>query len=1091
MMLGRLFAIAKRNTKRHKPQAIAAAAAVAVGTMVLAASLLAGTAAQAGITEIAYDVLDHTDQTIRTEGDFFFPQPAAERFAQETHQRAPHVADSPTILPTGIAQTQQGNTEPDTMLIGLPPDEENFGTFHPHQGPHTLTETTILANKNAKDALNLQTGDTLTLHTPKPLDPLVPTIHTHNGTVTSAASNTLPLDAPPFPGDPNGVTTERFDFHVQPDATRLTAILAWQSPENTTDLDLTLTAPNGTTYHDTQGAPGDPNVPIILNATATPGEWTAHIQSTAAIEQPFQLIILELAPAYDLDQLREGRETIERLGPIADRIDRLAGTLTFTARVDGIVTNEGKGGFTGEPALFFPLERLQHELERPNEINVIRTSNPGDEREGLHHTPDVMPPLEDALEATQQAHPEPSVQALNVETTKADIVEHAQQAGSDFTRFLTTLSSFTIVAGLLLVVNLFTMLGQERRVEMSVMRALGMKRSHLTASMTLEGTLYAIPGAIIGSILGLGLAYVLIEAINRFIVGPDALPIPFIADLPTVALSAAIGLIVTGIIVAATGYRLSRLHIASGLKDRQDPPNPNRSRPAHWLLGTGVLLSALHIPTGWFTLLLLGPAALLAGAIAWIGRSWNTRNVLFLASTSVVAYGLWTVVGLELPSSEAPYMIPTRGVLLVIMGVIALINLPGLPTALSWASQRLGRFSPAALVASSYPTRKQLRTGLTASMFALILLVLIFFSTFFAVFEVDPEREAGGFDVYAETRLPIEGLEPWAEENLEGDPSVLDSISTSHALPTARLVGGDAVTIDGRPVQYHGPPVDVFYGITPGFAEENAYELVSRAEPFESDQEAYEAVSQDPESVIVSRVYDVDETGRLGAVQGGEQLTLEMATRSFNFTVEGAQSQQYLGGIFLEEDTVRDLFPGHGTAFLITVQDGEDPSAVADELERAFAHLGLSADDIRAEARDIQELNARFYTVLQVFLGLGLVIGVASLGIVTAKSALEREHELGVLRAMGLPGEHVQASLVGEGLLTAMLGILPGIFIGIAAAYASWLGFFQAAGVPFQIPWLSILGLTLFSLAATLLSTVPPARRAAKVDTAQAVRVEA
>lgn len=1091
MMLQRLLAIAKRNTQRHKPQAIAAAAAVAVGTMVLAASLLAGTAAEAGITEIAYDVLDQTDQTVRTEGDFFFPQPAAERFAQETQQRAPDVHASPTILHAGIAQSPQGHTEPDTILIGHPPDEEGFGTYHPHQGAHTLDGTGILANQNAAETLRIEPGDTLTLHAPRPLDPLVPTLHTYNGTVTSAASDPPgPLD-PPLPEDAPPVATERYAFDVQPDATRLTAILAWASPENATDLDLSLIAPNGTTHTNTQGAPNDPDTPTILNATATPGTWTAEIQSTAAIEQPFRLIILELAPAYNLDQLREGRATLERLGPMADRIDRLAGTVTFTARVDGIVTDDGKGGFTGEPALFFPLERLQNELERPDDVNVIRTSNPGDAREGLQHPPTVLPHLEAALEATKDAHPDPSVQALNVETTKADIVDRAQQAGSDFTRFLTTLSSFTIVAGLLLVVNLFTMLGQERRVEMSVMRALGMKRSHLTASLTLEGTLYAIPGAIVGSILGLGLAYILIEAINRFIVGPDALPIPFVADLPTVALSALIGLAVTVLIVTATGFRLSRLHIASGLKDRQDLPNPNRARPAYWLLGAGALLTALHVPTGWFTLLLLGPAALLAGAIAWIGRSWDRRRTLFLAASSIVVYGLWTVVGLDLPTSEAPYMVPVRGVLLVIMGVIALINLPGLPTALAWASTRLRGFSPAALVASSYPTRRQLRTGLTASMFALILLVLIFFSTFFAVFEVDPEREAGGYDVYAETRLPIEGLEAWADANLDQEPGALERVSTSNALPMARMVGGDVVSIEGRPVQYNGPPVDVFFGVTPAFAEANGYELVSREEAYTTDQEAYEAVSMDPERVIVSRVYDVDEMGRLGAVRGGESLSLDLATRSYNFTVVGAQSQQYLGGIFLEEDTVRDLFPGHGTAFLMTVHEGEDPSRVADELEQAFAELGLSAEDIRAEAREIQALSARFYTVLQVFLGLGLVIGVASLGIVTAKSALEREHELGVLRAMGMPKEHIQAILVGEGLLTAALGILPGIFIGIAAAYASWLGFFQAAGVPFQVPWWSILGLTLFSLAATLVSTVPPARRAARVDTAKAVRVEA
>jgi len=150
----------------------------------------------------------------------------------------------------------------------------------------------------------------------------------------------------------------------------------------------------------------------------------------------------------------------------------------------------------------------------------------------------------------------------------------------------------------------------------------------------------------------------------------------------------------------------------------------------------------------------------------------------------------------------------------------------------------------------------------------------------------------------------------------------------------------------------------------------------------------------------------------------------------------------------------------------------------------------MDAESMEAEARELQQANARFFTVLRVFLGLGLVIGVASLGIVTAKSALEREHELGVLRAMGLSERQITASLVGEALFTAILGIVPGIFVGLAAAYAAFLAFFSDVGATFTVPWSSILVLAGVSLVATLASTVPPAIRAARQDIAQAVRVE-
>ena len=80
-------------------------------------------------------------------------------------------------------------------------------------------------------------------------------------------------------------------------------------------------------------------------------------------------------------------------------------------------------------------------------------------------------------------------------------------------------------------------------------------------------------------------------------------------------------------------------------------------------------------------------------------------------------------------------------------------------------------------------------------------------------------------------------------------------------------------------------------------------------------------------------------------------------------------------------------------------------------------------------------------------------------------------------------------SLVAEALLTAVLGIVPGLGIGLAVSYAGWLAFFADAGIAFTIPWASIAILTAISLVATLASTIPPARKAARKDTAQAVRV--
>ena len=60
------------------------------------------------------------------------------------------------------------------------------------------------------------------------------------------------------------------------------------------------------------------------------------------------------------------------------------------------------------------------------------------------------------------------------------------------------LGSFSVIAGLLLIVNIFTMLGEERKSEMGMSRAIGMKKTHLRKLFVYEGLVYACVAAGIG-----------------------------------------------------------------------------------------------------------------------------------------------------------------------------------------------------------------------------------------------------------------------------------------------------------------------------------------------------------------------------------------------------------------------------------------------------------------------------------------------------------------------------------------------------------------------------------------------------------------
>jgi putative ABC transport system permease protein len=126
--------------------------------------------------------------------------------------------------------------------------------------------------------------------------------------------------------------------------------------------------------------------------------------------------------------------------------------------------------------------------------------------------------------------------------------------------------------------------------------------------------------------------------------------------------------------------------------------------------------------------------------------------------------------------------------------------------------------------------------------------------------------------------------------------------------------------------------------------------------------------------------------------------------------------------------------------------------------------------------------------LFQVYLGLGLVLGTASLGIIAARSVLERRQEVGMLRAIGLPRALVFRSFLLEGLFIVGLGAAIGLGIGLVVAWGVQQKSLASLGIPFVVPWLDLAVLLLVTFLATLAATLGPARRAARLAPAEAIR---
>jgi putative ABC transport system permease protein len=173
--------------------------------------------------------------------------------------------------------------------------------------------------------------------------------------------------------------------------------------------------------------------------------------------------------------------------------------------------------------------------------------------------------------------------------------------------------------------------------------------------------------------------------------------------------------------------------------------------------------------------------------------------------------------------------------------------------------------------------------------------------------------------------------------------------------------------------------------------------------------------------------------------------------------------------------------------FLIKTAPGVDPLNVTYDLKRDFQQYGVDAGVIRDEVLQLNQQNNVVYGVIQVFLGLGLIIGVASLGIIAVRSVHERRRDIGIMLAMGLEKRKVFLSILIEVLFITILGSLIGLFAGVASSYAAYLSISQPTN-PFTIPVTLLVAIYAIIFVAAIVCTLGPARAAAALPPADAVR---
>jgi putative ABC transport system permease protein len=775
-----------------------------------------------------------------------------------------------------------------------------------------------------------------------------------------------------------------------------------------------------------------------------------------------------------------------------------------------IVQDKGLGAFGSTNLVIMNITTAQVFTQHIGQSNFIFVSLSGVGDSGLAYADQVRAEIITILD-TQAISPE-----LKIQSDKAEVIKDSKDTSQMFSSMFFVFGSFSIIAGVVLVVNIFTMLGEERKGENGVARAIGMRRSQLRRLMTYEGTIFAALAAAIGSVLGLALAYLIVWAMSGIIKFEDFSfnLVDYFTFTPiSLVLGYLAGFSLTLLTVYLTTRRISLLNIVRAIRSIPEPPVlRSDKRPFRIgllaliggaiLLVMGISFENLAFASSGLSFMTLSIGLLLRRIISE-RLAWNLAGILTLLVWMPLPYGLKIF-----PYKSEIEGFVIAGLFIVVAALlIVMFNSDSLIHIITKVFRVRKEYRAVLKTSISYPLKAKFRTALSIFIFGLVIFTMTTLTVVAGLMSVNIDRmvseTSGGFDVIAYTSpsTPIMD-DPWQQLNQTGSP--LQGGNVTHLIPLpVSMASINVTTLDLNQQPVYSTVLYQLMGFNTSFYTQGNYPLADYNHSlYASEIDVWHAV-QANSSLAIADGSVAPQSGFGGGMgppgsQAGLQVavgeTLRMKSPfnvEYNVTIIGIMKQSAFQGIFMREQTVKSEFGAIGFSVLLVQFRGDlDSSTQSILLEKTFLANGLQTLDIQALARMITSLINSMLSLFEAFLGMGLIIGISGLAIITIRSIHERKLEIGMMRAIGYRKSMVVANFAIESGFISLLGIILGSVLGIVVGYQLWQTSLEPNGFIWTLDLWPIFMVGTLSFAATLLSVYPAARGASKVAPADVLRFE-
>ena len=735
---------------------------------------------------------------------------------------------------------------------------------------------------------------------------------------------------------------------------------------------------------------------------------------------------------------------------------------------------------------------------------------------------------------------------LDVRAVKVDAARQAAESSGLLSAMFLVFGTFTIAAGVLLVLTIIMLLADVRRSELAIARALGLRSSDARAFFVQEGLVLSVIAGGLGSLLGLGLAWLISVGFSSIFASVGAQTFRFDWTLDSFLSGWIWGSLLAIALLWASAFWNAQLNIVKALRGGRLV----LAKGVPWgvylvqVLGFGGLLTCLaglfvlgdssglsyaaYVLSGVFAMLVFVP--LLTWELpVWLSarprwERWSRhspRNTLGALGT---LWLVWTLllgpidpVRASMTADELTFIV--LGLLQVLSGVMVLTSIAPLAvqriTKLKFVTRKFGVVGPVSL---AHPLAHPVRTAVVMGMFSITMFSVVVLSGYTAQFDTYSssfvEDAEGDFELLltSSRSRPIE---------LENDPyswgiehEAIGNIDAVGRIYRAPVHLEDA---SGERMPY------LLRGFDEGFSSHGGLPLYAWDEQLgETEEDAWAAIENFENIVFLDASFGLEATTdgtSLVPLQFSIGDTISLIDFSNPKNTRSVQVGGFLeqssyifsAGVWMNGEVVDEQFGGEVTRMYVSVADDAKPVNGSGEWEdiaaqgktkkvrqaaleldsvlaKALADDSVSVQTVSEEVMVIQSLVLAILSLFQGYLALGLIVGVAGIAVVTIRNVSERRMTIGMLRAIGFRQRHVLAIFIVEVSWVAALGMLNGLLIGYGFHLVLYKAIWEAEGAAFVFPWGSTLFLFVCGWFIALVATYGPTQRASKIPPSAALR---